>query len=58
MADKIISNHKMMGDKMIKEIYYKPEYMWRDKIAIDKLAIASGLTKEECQKFLENQVIY
>ena len=42
----------------LKEIYYKPEHMWKGKVAIEKLSAASGLPKEECQKFLENQVIY
>ena len=32
--------------------------MWRGKVAVEKLSDASGLSKEECLKFLEKQVIY
>ena len=42
----------------LREIYYKPEHMWRGKVAVEKLSEASGLSKKECLKLLEKQVIY
>ena len=47
-----------MSDMTLYEIYYKPEHMWRGKIAVEKLSDASGKSKEECLEFLEKQVIY
>ena len=42
-------------DKNFKRIYYSDGGYWRDKIAIQKLAKASGSMKEEAEKWLLKQ---
>ena len=45
-------------DKKFKQIYYSDDGYWRGKIAIQKLAKASGSTKEEVEKWLLKQPLY
>ena len=45
-------------DKKFKRIYYSDGGYWRGKIAIQKLAKASGSTKEEAEKWLLKQPLY
>ena len=45
-------------DKKFKQIYYSDDGYWRGKSAIQKLAKASGLTKEEAEKWLLKQPLY
>ena len=45
-------------DKKFKQIYYSDDGYWRGKSAIQKLAKASGLTKEEAEKWLLKQTLY
>ena len=40
------------------EVSYKPEHMWRGKVAVGKLSEISGSSEEKCLKLLEKQVIY
>ena len=45
-------------DKKFKQIYYSDGGYWRGKIAIQRLAKASGSTKEEAEKWLLKQSLY
>ena len=45
-------------DKMFKRIYYSDGGYWRRKSAIQRLAKASGSTKEEAEKWLLKQPLY
>ena len=45
-------------DKKFKQIYYSDDGYWRGKSAIQKLAKASGSTKEEAEKWLLKQPLY
>ena len=45
-------------DKKLKQIYYSDGGYWRGKIAIQRLAKASGSTKEEAEKWLLKQPLY
>ena len=45
-------------DKKFKQIYYSDDGYWRSKSAIQKLAKASGSTKEEAEKWLLKQPLY
>ena len=45
-------------DKKFKQIYYSDDGYWRGKISIQKLAKASGSTKEEAEKWLLKQFLY
>ena len=45
-------------DKKFKQIYYSNDGYWREKSAIQKLAKASGSTKEEAEKWLLKQPLY
>ena len=45
-------------DKKFKQIYYSDGGYWRDKSAIQRLAKASGSTKEEAEKWLLKQPLY
>ena len=45
-------------DKKFKQIYYSDGGYWRGKIGIQKLAKASGSTKEEAEKWLLKQPLY
>ena len=45
-------------DKKFKQIYYSDGGYWRGKIAIPRLAKASGSTKEEAEKWLLKQPLY
>ena len=45
-------------DKKFKQIYYSDDGYWRGKIAIQKLAKASGSTKEKAEKWLLKQPLY
>ena len=45
-------------DKKFKQIYYSDGGYWRGKSAIQRLAKASGLTKEEAEKWLLKQPLY
>ena len=45
-------------DKKFKQIYYSDDVYWRGKIGIQKLAKASGSTKEEVEKWLLKQPLY
>ena len=45
-------------DKKFKQIYYFDGGYWRGKSAIQKLAKASGSTKEEVEKWLLKQLLY
>ena len=45
-------------DKKIEHIYYSDDGHWRVKSAIQKLAKASGSTKEEAEKWLLKQPLY
>ena len=45
-------------DKKFKQIYYSDDGYWRGKIAIQRLAKASGSTKEEAEKWLLKQPLY
>ena len=45
-------------DKKFNQIYYSDEGYWRGKSAIQKLAIASGSTKEGAEKWLLKQPFY
>ena len=45
-------------DKEFKQIYYSDNGHWRGKSAIQKLAKASGSTKEEAEKWLLKQPLY
>ena len=45
-------------DKKFKQIYYSDDGYWRGKSAIQKLAKASGLTKEEAERWLLKQPLY
>ena len=45
-------------DKKFNQIYYSDEGYWRGKSAIQKLAKASGSTKEEAEKWLLKQPLY
>ena len=45
-------------DKKFKQIYYSDDGYWRGKRAIQKLAKASGSTKEEAEKWLLKQPLY
>ena len=35
----------------LRDIYYKPEHMWRGKVAVEKLPEASRVPKKVCLKF-------
>ena len=43
-------------DKKFKQIYYSDSGYWRGKSAIQRLAKASGSTKEEAEKWLLKQI--
>ena len=45
-------------DKKFKQIYYSDGGYWRGKSAIQKLAKASGSTKEEAERWLLKQPLY
>ena len=45
-------------DKKFNQIYYSDDGYWRGKSAIQKLAKASGSTKEETEKWLLKQPLY
>ena len=45
-------------DKEFKQIYYSDGGYWRGKIVIQRLAKASGSTKEEAEKWLLKQPLY
>ena len=45
-------------DKKFKQIYYSDGRYWRGKSAIQRLAKASGSTKEEAEKWLLKQPLY
>ena len=45
-------------DKKFKQIYYSDSGYWRGKSAIQRLAKASGSTKEEAEKRLLKQSLY
>ena len=45
-------------DKRFKQIYYSDDEYWRGKSTIQKLAEASGSTKEEAEKWLLKQPLY
>ena len=45
-------------DKKFKQIYYSDDGYWRGRSAIQKLAKASGSTKEEAEKWLLRQPLY
>ena len=45
-------------DKKFEQIYYSDDGYWRGKSAIQKLAKASGSTKEEVEKWLLKQPLY
>ena len=45
-------------DKKFRQIYYSDYGNWRGKSAIQKLAKASGSTKEEAEKWLLKQSFY
>ena len=45
-------------DEKFKQIYYSDDGYWRGKSAIQKLAKASGSTKEEAEKWLLKQPLY
>ena len=45
-------------DKKFKQIYYSDDGYWRVESAIQKLAKASGSTKEEAEKWLLKQPLY
>ena len=42
-------------DKKFNQIYYSDDGYWRGKIAIKRLAKASGSTKEEAERWLLKQ---
>ena len=45
-------------DKKFNQIYYSDDGYWRGRSAIQKLAKASGSTKEEAKKWLLKQPLY
>ena len=45
-------------NKKFKQIYYSDGGYWRGKIVIQRLAKASGSTKEEAEKWLLKQLLY
>ena len=45
-------------DKKFKQVYYSDGGYWRGKIAIQRLAKASGSTKEEAERWLLKQPLY
>ena len=45
-------------DKNCNQIYYSDDGYWRGKIAIKRLAKASGSTKEEAERWLLKQTLY
>ena len=45
-------------DKKVKQIYYSDGGYWRGKSAIQKLAKATGSTKDEAEKWLLKQPLY
>ena len=45
-------------DKKFKQIYYSDGGYWRGKSVIQRLAKASGSTKEEAEKWLLKQPLY
>ena len=45
-------------DKKFNQIYYSDVGYWRGKIAIKRLAKASGSTKEEAERWLLKQPLY
>ena len=45
-------------DKKFERIYYSDDGYWRGKSVIQKLAKASGSTKEEAEKWLLKQPLY
>ena len=45
-------------DKKFEQIYYSDDGYWRGKSAIQKLAKASGSTKEEAEKWLLKRPLY
>ena len=45
-------------DKEFNQIYYSDDGYWRGRIAIQKLAKASGSTKKEAEKWLLKQPLY
>ena len=45
-------------ESKFKQIYYSSDGYWRGKTAIQKLSKASGLTKEEAEKWLLRQPLY
>ena len=45
-------------DKKFKQIYYTDDGYWRGKSAIQRLAKASGSTKEEAEEWLLKQPLY
>ena len=42
----------------MEKIYYKPENYWQGKIAIEKLAEASGVSEDDAKDFLFKQVMW
>ena len=44
--------------KKVEQIYYSDDGYWRGKSAIQKLAKASGSTKEEAERWLLKQPLY
>ena len=45
-------------DKKFKQIYYSDDGYWKGRSTIQKLAKASGSTKEEAEKWLLKQPLY
>jgi hypothetical protein len=45
-------------EEKFKEIYYKPEHLWKGHTAIDKLADLTKSTKQEAKQWLEKQAIW
>ena len=45
-------------DKKFEQIYYSDDGYWRGKSAIQKLAKASGSSKEEAEKWLRKQPLH
>ena len=45
-------------DKKVNQIYYSDDGYWRGRSAIQKLATASGSTKEEAERWLLKQPLY
>jgi Integrase core domain len=47
-----------MMESTFRDIYYRPENYWHGKVAVKKLAEASGYSESECKTWLDKQVIY